>query len=268
MVRLAKIQIHGLRKPSDCLKKITSAGAWWPLKKLGNNNPLQIRSNITYDSLVDYWNGKSSMPPVRVYDALMELARQTKCENNIVHRDVIDAMIRQPFSSEAIPFKANTIGDGSVMYAVDYDLGPNGIAYYDMDTANYRISTGKESTGNRGRTYRNDGVDIYEDSIQKGSFYVGHTEDGEWLQYTIDVLEEGNYNLKMSVSTVNSDGALSVSFDSARGKETLSIPSTSGNNNWELITVKNLPLKKGINHLRIRIEKGGFNIKSVTFSKS
>ena len=242
--------------------------SWWPLKKLGNNNPLQINSNPSYDSLVNYWNGKSSSPPTHVYDALMELAEQTKCENNMVHRDVIDAMIRQPFSNETIPFKANKISDGTVIYAVDYDLGVNGAAYYDMDTANYRISTGKESTGNRGRTYRNDGVDIYEDSIQKGSFYVGHTEDGEWLQYSIDVLEAGNYTLKISVSAGNSGSALSVSNDSGQGQQALSIPSTGGNNSWEIITAKNIPMKKGVNHIRIYIEKGGFNFKSITFSKS
>jgi endoglucanase len=240
---------------------------WWPLKKLGNNNPLQIKSNPGYDSLVNYWNGKISLPPENVYDALMELAKQTKCENNIVHRDVIDAMIRQPFSHHAIQFKANKIPDGTTIYAVDYDLGVNGVAYYDMDTANYRISTGKESMGNRGRTYRNDGVDIYEDSIQKGSFYVGHTEDGEWLQYTIDVLEEGKYNLKIAVSASNNDGVLSVTNDQAQ-QQSIRIPSSGSNENWEIIIAKNIPLKKGINHLRIGIDKGGFNLKSITFSKS
>ena len=240
---------------------------WWPLKKLGNNNPLQIKFNPGYDSLVNYWNGKISLPPAHVYDALMKLAVQAKCENNIVHRDVIDAMVRQPFSHDAIPFKANKISDGTVIYAVDYDLGVNGAAYFDMDTANYRISTGEESMGNRGRTYRNDGVDIYEDSIQKGSFYVGHTEDGEWLQYTIDVLEEGKYNLKIAVSANNNDGVLSVTNDQAP-QQPIGIPSSGGNENWEIIIAKNVPLKKGINHLRIRIDKGGFNLKSITFSKS
>jgi aryl-phospho-beta-D-glucosidase BglC (GH1 family) len=241
---------------------------WWPLKKLGNNNPLQIKSNPSYDSLADYWNGKLSAPPARVYDALMELARQTKCENNIVHRDVIDAMIRQPFSDVAIPFKANKISDGSVIYVVDYDLGVNGAAYFDMDTANYRISTGKESMGNRGRTYRNDGVDIYEDSMQKGSFYVGHIEDGEWLQYTIDVLEAGNYNLKISVSAVHDTGALSVSAGSGGEQQSINVPSTGGNGNWQTIVAKNFLLKKGISHIRIRADKGGFNLKSIIFSKS
>jgi len=242
--------------------------SWWPLKKLGNNNPLQIKSNPSYDSLADFWNGKSFVTPAHVYDVLMELARNTNCKNNIVHRDVIDAMIRQPFSNEAIPFKANKISDGTVIYAVDYDLGVNGAAYYDMDTANYRISSGKESTGNRGRTYRNDGVDIYEDSLQKGTWYVGHTEDGEWLQYTVDVLDAGNYSLKITVSAGHDGCVLSVANHSGEEKQIINIPSTAGNTTWELITVKNIPLQKGINRLRVGVEKEGFNIKSIRFLKS
>lgn len=27
---------------------------WWPLKKLGSNNPLQIKSNLNYDQVVNY----------------------------------------------------------------------------------------------------------------------------------------------------------------------------------------------------------------------
>jgi len=238
------------------------------LKKLGNNNPLQIKSNPAYDSLVNYWNGKASVAPAHAYDALMELARNTNCEKNIVHRDVIDAMIRQPFSREAIPFKENKIGNGTVLYAVDYDLGVNGAAYYDLDTANYRISSGKESMGNRGRTYRNDGVDIYEDSVQKGEWFVGHTEGGEWLQYTLNILEGGHYDLKISVSAGNGGGALSISNGSGEAKQSMNVPSTGENINWEFITFKNILLQKGVNRLRIGIEKGGFNIKSIQFLKS
>ena len=239
--------------------------SWWPLKKLGNNNPLQIKSNPGYDSLVDFWNGKSSLVPVHVYDALMDLAKQTKCENNILHRDVIDAMIRQPFNNEAIPFKENKISPSSNINAVDFDLGLNGSAYYDLDTANYRISTGKESTGNRGRTYRNDGVDIYEDSGQKGTYYVGHIEDGEWLQFTLNVLKATDYNLEFKVSAESNDAVLTVGDNTVYNPRLVKIPSTGGIENWENITFKSLQLAQGIYHLRIKAVKGGFSFKSIKF---
>jgi hypothetical protein len=239
--------------------------SWWPLKKLGNNNPLQIRSNPSYDSLVNFWNGKTNRAPVNVYSGLLELAAQAKCENNILHRDVIDAMFRQPFSKETLPFKVNNISSGTTILAVDYDLGRNGYAYFDKDTANYRISSGKESVGNRGRVYRNDGVDIYEDSIQKGDYYVGHIENGEWLQYTINVLEKAKYNLLFSVSSKTGGGIISVKVDNNFLEGKVVIPATGGE--WEKLRLNNVELSKGVHQLRVYSDKGDYDFRAIMISR-
>ena len=241
--------------------------AWWPLKKLGNNNPLQIKSNPDYDALVEYWNGKTAKPPEvkNVYRGLMELAEHTKFESNIIHKDVIDAMMRQPYTNETVPYKNNKISSGTVISAVDYDLGINGSAYFDQDTANYRISTGKESAGNRGRIYRNDGVDIYEDSLHKGDYYVGHIEDGEWLQYTLDIIRTGKYNIVFALAAVNDQGIFSVKDKSKVLAKKIKVYSTGGNQNWEKLTIKNVQLNQGIHQLRVYADKGGFNFKSLAF---
>ncbi len=241
--------------------------SWWPLKKLGNNNPLQIPSNPSYDSLADYWNGKTSNAPVNVFSGLMKLSADARCENNIVHRDVIDAMMRQPISYATIPYLENNVSDGTVIFAVNYDLGANGYAYYDMDTANYRISAGKESIGNRGRVYRNDGVDIYADSNRTGSYYVGYTEEREWLQYTLNVLTGGEYKLEFSVAAIQPDGRLTILDNMNTLVKTTPVPSTGGNENWKLITIRHLKLNSGVHRFRILIDKGGFNIRSIKFSK-
>ncbi|HEX6427522.1 MAG TPA: cellulase family glycosylhydrolase, partial [Niastella sp.] len=39
--------------------------AWWPLKKLGFNNPLEVKPNAGYLALVDYWNGKGEKPSAK-----------------------------------------------------------------------------------------------------------------------------------------------------------------------------------------------------------
>ncbi len=243
--------------------------SWWPLKKLGNNNPLQIKSNIDYNALTDYWNGKTSQAPPKanVYRGLMELASNSKCERNIVHRDVIDALIRQPFSNATLPFNANIILPSSTLKAVDYDLGRNGAAYYDMDTANYQLSTGKESTGNSGGVYRNDGVDIYRDSKDHENYYVGKIEDGEWLQYTIHVLESGRYNFIFKIAAKNGDGLLSVKDGNTTLAENIQIPSTGDYENWKTISVTNIELSKGVHRLRIYAVKGGYNFAAITFVK-
>jgi endoglucanase len=243
--------------------------SWWPLKKMGNNNPLQIRSNPDYDVLLKYWTGKTPTAPAKasVYKGLMELAADTKCERNIVHQDVIDAMTRQPFSSDTKPFRENNILPGSVLLAADYDLGVIGKAYYDLDSANFGISSGKEKMGNRGRVYRNDGVDIYEDSLQKGVFYVGHTEDGEWLQYTIHVLKAGKYKIRFSVSSIAGGGEISLSVNNTTIPFNLPIPPTGADTNWQTVIFKNLELAEGTQQIRVHIHTGGFNISKMVFEK-
>ena len=243
--------------------------SWWPLKKLGFNNPLQIRSNLNYDRLVNYWNGKTGKPPKEsdVYSGLLELAIYTKFESNIKHYDVIDAMIRQPFSDQSKPFKENKIYSGFVLRSVDYDLGRNGVAYYDNDTANYRISTGKASAGNRGGVYRNDGVDIYKDSSHYESYYVGGIEDGEWLQYTIYVTEKSSYTLKISMASANANGKISIKDGDTSITNKLSVPFTGGEKKWQTKEIENVVLSPGIHKLRVYADTGGFNFKEILFSK-
>jgi aryl-phospho-beta-D-glucosidase BglC (GH1 family) len=242
--------------------------SWWPLKKLGNNNPLQIRSNIYYDSLSDYWTGKITMPPSKdhVYQGLMELAANARCENNIVHFDVVDAMIRQPFSNETKPFHANRIVSGSVIQAADYDFGVNGAAYFDRDTGNYYISTGKTSAGNRGRLYRNDCVDIYGVPGNPGSYYVGSIEDGEWLQYTIDVLRDGMYTIEMTIGSDQQDGLITLTDNGIPIAENVKVPKTGSAVTGDKIKLTNVSLSQGIHRLRMTAVKGGFNFFSFSFN--
>lgn len=239
--------------------------AWWPLKKVGGNNPLEIRSNLNYDALVNYWNGKGKRPKEsNVYSGLLELATYAKLETNFYHKDVIDAMMRQPFSAEAIPFKPNIITNGSVLKAVDYDLGRNGIAYYDMDTADYHIS-GKRGIGNRGRTYRNDGVDIRKDSALYESYYVSDTEAGEWIRYTIDVTAKGVYTLQLEIASEADSGRISIGTAFSKQAKDVPIPNTGNMKNWQTLDIKNIVLNKGRQAMRLYIEKGGFNIQSIRF---
>jgi hypothetical protein len=42
------------------LEKNNIGWSWWPLKKIGFNNPSEIRSNPEYNSIADYMNGKGS----------------------------------------------------------------------------------------------------------------------------------------------------------------------------------------------------------------
>lgn len=242
--------------------------AWWPLKKLNVNNPLQIRSNPNYDQVVRYWNSKGDKPAEsNAYNGLIELAASSNIKTNIIHYDVIDAMIRQPFSTGTKPFKTLRITDGSAeINAVDYDLGRSGFAYFDRDSANYHISTGKRSEWNRGRIYRNDGVDIRKSNEGNEYYYVSDIEDGEWLQYSLDVAVPGKYTLDLELSADSDGGRITVLSGGTNLSENVSLPKTD-TEKWQVVKVGEVILHKGINKLKIRADKGGFKFKTLKLKK-
>ncbi|MEO8415936.1 MAG: cellulase family glycosylhydrolase, partial [Ginsengibacter sp.] len=245
------------------LEKNNIGWAMWPLKKMGANNPLEIKSNLNYDAVKRYLNGEGDEPnESNVYSGLLELAVYAKLENNIFHKDVIDALFRQPFSDKAIPYHSFKLKDSITIDAVDYDLGRNGVAYYDIDTANYS-SSGVSSTGNRGHVYRNDGVDIYKDSTTYNTWYVGSIENGEWLQYTIDVTKNEVYNFIIHVAPAQEESSFSVTSNDRVLVKKIMIPANGSRHQWQNIVIKNIALTPGINKMKIVAIKGGFEVKSV-----
>jgi len=171
--------------------------AWWPLKKIRYNNPLQIVPNPGYRELLDYWQGKGPKP--RAEDAEAALMRfathDVRFEHNVRHPDVVDALFRAPHSELSVPFKPHRIAaDGGSLRASDFDMGRNLVAYRSLAPANYHVSTGGERiTWNRGMTYRNDGIDLALDAA--GEAYVEGLQAGEWLKYTLEVAQAGRYRL-------------------------------------------------------------------------
>jgi endoglucanase len=239
--------------------------SWWPLKKLGFNNPLEVKAPEGYDRLLAYWTGGKAAKPAaeNAYRVLMQLAANTNIRNCIPHRDVVDAMFRQVYSAASKPFSAS---QKMSLMAVDYDLGRNGVAYWDKDTADYHISTNSDwGQWNKGRTYRNDGVDIRQDA--KAGFYVSDIEDGEWLQYSFNVRENGTYALRVKAAAASPGGLLSV-IHHAKTLPPVNVPATGDALLFKEFSVKGLTLKKGWNTIRVKADKGGFNLQSLSLQKN
>jgi len=232
---------------------------WWQLKKMGINNPLQIEQPDDYNLFVDYCKGDAPKPDsIRSQKILNGLLENIKIENNIYHKDVTDAMFRQVYSTSTLPFKPNIISGDTKINAVDYDLGRNGFAYNDLDTASYQYTPGVHTQGNRGRTYRNDGVDIKND--KNGDPYVFSIEDGEWLLYTTTVKNAGDYYL--SFYTSGSDGVIDLYVNDQLISQNIAIAATGDENKFmvSLLSGK-IHLDKGVNKIKIYFKKGGFAFK-------
>lgn len=229
--------------------------AWWPLKKLGHNNPLQVKMSPGYQKVLDYWAGKGPRPsPAEAESGLMEFAGNLKLENCIYHKDVIDAMFRQTRTNDTKPFAPNATG--KAILAVDYDLGRNGYAYSDSDTGNYWVS-GKPGVGNHGHVYRNDGVDI---GGENDNYYVDHFETGEWLQYTVRAARSGSYDVTVSVSNAKPTSVVGITVNGGKRSEK---PVIVTSDQWGVVMIPRIALKKGMNKVRVHAVEGGFNLKSI-----
>lgn len=237
--------------------------SWWQLKKMGINQPLEIKEPKEYNMFVQYCKDSLQLDSAKAQQILNELLNNIKIQNNMYHKDVTDAMFRQIHSTAALPFNPNLISGSETIKAVDYDLGRNTVAYKDNDTANYRYTPRVHTEGNRGFTYRNDGVDIKNDD--KKEPYVFSIEEGEWLLYTINVAYRGNYHLTFYTS--GNEGEMDLYDNDHIVAENIAIAASNNDNDFVQSTSVPIHLIKGVNKIKIYFKKGDFNFKSVVLTR-
>lgn len=241
--------------------------AWWQSKKMNINNPLEIKQPEGYQQFLDYCAGKiNSIPATEAWYTLKTLLANLKIQNNIYHKDVTDAMFRQVQEKTTKPFRKLTIaGKRSTINAVDFDMGSQRIAYYDKDTARYQYTPGVNTVGNKGGVYRNDGVDIMKDSTGP---YVFNIESDEWLRYTVDVKETGDYYFSATVASNLLNRTIYLIQENQDAiTQTIRFDKTGSLNSWMVTGNSIVHLKKGKQTLRLAFHDGGFHLRSITFEK-
>ncbi len=233
--------------------------AFWPMKKIDNIAGItNVKITPEYQKLLDYWKNGGQKPSKEfARKALMQIAENYKFSNVEIKHDVIDAMFRQTKENTSKPFKNHQI-PGKI-FAAEYDLGKMGIAYEDKDFINLWVSDpSKRSEWNSGNQMRNDGVDIYKS--EDNEYYVGKTETGEWLQYTINSKSDKAYTFDIKYSSEN-DAKIRIEDASGKQITTVAMKSTGGNENWQTVSAKGINLRKVENKIRIYFENNGVNLK-------
>lgn len=157
---------------------------------------------------------------------------------------------RKPFKSLSIP---------GVIQAEDFDSGADGIAYHDSDSKNEGTSAYRTAGG----------VDIVTGT--NGAYCLGYTSVGEWLEYTVDVQEDGIYTYDAYVSA-NESGAsfnLSLMTDGTEKDITgkISVPALGWNSYRNVHGRTTVALEKGQQVIRLNITSGSCNIDKITFKK-
>ena len=128
-------------------------------------------------------------------------------------------------------------------------------SYNDNDAEDHGIAEGDKS-------YREGtGVDIYKKAT---GYVVGYNQSGEWLEYTVNIKEAGDYTMFASVATDNSTASFTLSVDD---KSVAEVP-VSGSSWDDFVKVKaNVTLPAGEHILRFTVTGDWFDIDYMNFAK-
>ena len=145
----------------------------------------------------------------------------------------------------------------------DFDAGADGISYHDSDS---------QQQGS-GASYRSDAGSVDIEKISSG-YAVGWTHAGEWLEYTVNVLEAGLYEFDAYFSSQDGGGSFSIQLSEADGLTDLTaVCPVVKTGNWSTYKAQHGRLTKelaaGKQVLRFNIVSGDlkFNFDKIVFRR-
>jgi mannan endo-1,4-beta-mannosidase len=162
------------------------------------------------------------------------------CDTSFASR-VLYSNGQYPFPDPSLP---HLLPD--TLEATEYDYGGEGIAYHDADPQN-------QGPGTRSL----EGVDT---EFNDGGENVGWTNAGEWLRYSIRVVNPDTYFTELRVASGGSGGNLNILINGENRLGQIRVPGTSGWNKFISIYPGKLELKETDSILQYSFITGGFNL--------
>jgi endoglucanase len=147
------------------------------------------------------------------------------------------------------PFNNSPIAIPGTIEAENYDIGGQNVSYNDTEIINRGLSN-----------YRADAVDIESDGV--GRHTVGYFEDGEWLEYTVNIAKADYYQFTFRVANGLKPGSLNLELDGTPLLATTIVPNTGSWTTYANL-IKTISLPQGVHVLRLNIEKAAFNFDNI-----
>ena len=143
---------------------------------------------------------------------------------------------REPYS-ETVPSLPGTI------YAGDFDKGVSGVSYSGLTTTVYK---------------------------SRDRFSTTVTSEGQWMEYTVDVAEDGLYTLEAEVASTKAGGSFHLAeytFDNLKFlTEITEVPNTGSTTEFQSVRCPVVEyLTAGRHVLTLLVDKGGFYMKNLKF---
>ncbi|WP_143149676.1 family 43 glycosylhydrolase [Fibrobacter sp. UWT2] len=145
--------------------------------------------------------------------------------------------------------------------AENYDVGGHNKAFYDNDREN------------QGKAYREDEVDVVDISDSKcgdaacAGYAIGYTNDGEWVEYTINVTADAKYDITANVATAFETSAMQLFIDDKEITESVVAPKVDSVwTTYKEVEIGSAELKKGEHVLKLLITGGYLNVDWIQFT--
>jgi hypothetical protein len=204
---------------------------------------------------------------------------------------------KKSLSYSGTPFSDSIYSDGPQIIPGKiqneyFDLGGEGMTYHDTDSTNSGSGRLNPADGSYLHEFRiSEAVDISYTKVDdreidnspfnfvepaENQLYVGWTEPGEWLKYTVDVRESGLYSVGL-MYTSNRGGQISLSINELDVTGPIDIPSTFVQadtiawrqwHHWNFVDgIADIQLSQGIQVLTLKtIAEGNMNYDYLIFT--
>ena len=190
-----------------------------------------------------------------------------------VGNELVKTMTEEPYIAEYTTSKTGWNTTKAVVTATD------GSTYERYGRFNVLSSTTKREPYNETAIQLPGTINVTEyDKGASGVAYsnasrsVTATKDGAWMEYTVDVAEEGVYSFDAEVASTKTGGMFHLaeySFDNLDYlTEYVEVPNTGSTTDYQILHgLLQMPLTAGRHVICLNIDKGGFFIKSITLNR-
>jgi hypothetical protein len=152
-----------------------------------------------------------------------------------------------PPSTVSTPYSGTAAAIPGTIQCEEYDNGAEGVAYHDV------------TTGNLGGLFRTNDVDIYNAGDTGNGYRVGNINAGEWMKYTVNVANGGNYTLETRVAYggAGNGGSFHLECDGVNLTGSITLPNTGSYSTWQTITNSGVNVTAGTHILKLVVDVAG-----------
>ena len=157
----------------------------------------------------------------------------------VTEDQAVQAVFSRPFGGVARPVPG-------LIQAEDFDEGGEGIGYHDVEPVNQG-----------GSTYRTGGVDVL---LGAQGLRIGWSDNGEWLNYTVNVPAAGRYRAVLRVSSGESGGTGRLRLPDGQTTGLIAAPGTGAWSSYVEVTSAPFTLDAGTQVVRFEYVQAGFDL--------